>query len=510
MKLTSLFPHRQTLQLGALAALTLVTLAATSCRAADADKPAAKKPTVKKPAAKEAPADKAAPPGMVMLKASERGSYGQYKQYPTRTLETLSGFKAGETKVELDKYGGWKKITAPATGFFYTKKIDGRFWLIDPEGNAFLHVAIANVIAPTSYEWDMSDKTKAMLAKRYGPENALEKWAAASTKLLVDNGFNGTGAWTMDKLLRATPNPLPYTRSWNFMGSYGKKRGGTFSQPGHTGYPKNAIFVFDPEFETFADEYAKQLAETKDDPYLLGHFSDNEMPWPKTALDNYLSLPAADPGHIAAQKWLDARPKKEGAKPGPSNDDRQRFIGFMADRYFSIVSKAIKKYDPNHLYLGARFYGGDYRNGELFKAVGKYADVVSVNYYNQYTPDQKQMSNWLNWSGKPFMITEYQVFGADTGMPNGGNAYTFKTQAERGLFYQNFSLALLEHPACVGWHFFKWMDNDPENKKADASNRNANKGVVNIQYEPYTPFLENMKKLNHEVYPLAEYFAEKK
>ena len=30
------------------------------------------------------------------------------------------------------------------------------------------------------------------------------------------------------------------------MSSYGKKRGGTFQKPGHTGYPNDCIFVFDP------------------------------------------------------------------------------------------------------------------------------------------------------------------------------------------------------------------------------------------------------------------------
>ena len=32
---------------------------------------------------------------------------------------------------------------------------------------------------------------------------------------------------------------------------------------------------------------------TKDDPYLLGHFSDNELPWKLGALKSYLALPEA-------------------------------------------------------------------------------------------------------------------------------------------------------------------------------------------------------------------------
>ena len=100
--------------------------------------------------------------------------------------------------------------------------------------------------------------------------------------------------------------PLTYTRIWDFMSSYGKKRGGTYQQSGHTGYPKDCIFVFDPQFNIFCDNYARQLASTKDDPWLLGHFSDNEMPFKADEIVNCLELPDDDPGHQAALSWLRA------------------------------------------------------------------------------------------------------------------------------------------------------------------------------------------------------------
>lgn len=80
------------------------------------------------------------------------------------------------------------------------------------------------------------------------------------------------------------------------------------------------------------------------------------------------------------------------------------------------------------------------------------------------------------------------------------------TQAERGHFYQNFTLALLESRVCVGWHWFKYMDNDPTDTRTDPSNRDSNKGIVNVRYEPYRPLLDAMKQLNAAVYPLSEYF----
>ena len=95
----------------------------------------------------------------------------------------------------------------------------------------------------------------------------------------------------------------------------------------------------------------------------------------------------------------------------------------------------------------------------------------------------------------------------DSGMGNtGGAGWLVKTQRERGEFYENFTLGLLASKACVGWHWFKYIDNDPKEKKSDPSNRDSNKGMLNNRYEPYTPLLDSMKRINQRAYRLADYF----
>jgi len=301
---------------------------------------------------------------------------------------------------------------------------------------------------------------------------------------------------------------LVYTRTWNFMGSYGKKRGGTRQLPGHLGYPHDCIFVFDPAFERFCDEYAQALAASKGDPWLLGHFSDNEMPLSRAALKNYLELPEQDPGRQAAQSWLRARHGEKASAKDIADKDEVDFLAVVVGRYVRLVSNAIKKHDPNHLYLGPRFHGAVPRLPEVFRVAGPYVDVISVNLYHVWTPDLGRLAMWERESGRPFLITEWYAKAMDSGLANtSGAGWLVRTQQDRGRFYQNFALALLQSKGCVGWHWFKYTDNDPAATGVDPSNVDSNKGIVSNRYVPYVQLLEAMKGLNQRAYSLAEYFG---
>ena len=422
-----------------------------------------------------------------------------WRAYPTRTLADLPAAVIAHPDSALNQYGGLQSRKVKATGFFYPTGIDGKWWLVDPEGGLFLHRGVASV------RMSSTPASEEACARQFG---SATNWPGRTAALLHDHGFNGLGAWSDVAQLRTVAQPLVYTRTWSFMSSYGKKRGGTFQQPGHTGYPHDCIFVFDPEFERFCDTYAQALAADKRDPWLLGHFSDNEMPLSRKMLKNYLLLPQNDPGRQAALDLLRDRHGQTASAKDITEQDEADFLALVVERYFRIVSRAIKKYDPNHLYLGARFHGAVPRLPEVFRAAGPFVDVISVNLYHVWTPALDQLAMWERESGKPFLITEWYAKAVDSGLPNEtGAGWLVKTQEDRGRFYQNFALALLQSKGCVGWHWFKYIDNDPTARATDPSNQDANKGIVNNRYVPYTALLDAMKPLNQCAYSLVEYFS---
>lgn len=433
-----------------------------------------------------------------MVSAAFKDPSKEWKDYPTRTLEDFPAAIREQTDSGATTYGGRLGARTKATGFFHTTKLDGRWWLVDPEGSLAIYRGVA-AVNPLQ-----TAGAKAAFQGKFGSES---NWAAQTTALLREHGFIGAGAWSNTEVLRSVSHPLVYTRVLNFMGNYGRKRGGTYSQPGHTGYPGDCIFVFDPDFEAFCDESARPLAAGKDDPCLLGYFSDNELPFRPASLSNYLALPEKDPGYQAALAWLRARHGNQAAARDVTPRDQSDFLEVVVERYLRIASQAIRRYDPNHLLLGSRFYGADLLQPEIFRAAGRQLDVVSVNWYHAWTPDPDRLAMWERESGKPVLITEWYAKGMDSGMANtGGAGWVVKTQRDRGRFYENFTLGLLESKVCIGWDWFKYMDNDPADTGADPSNRDSNKGILSNRYEPYDPLLEAMKRLNERTYSLVEYF----
>ena len=420
---------------------------------------------------------------------------------PVRLLEDVMPDPGSRPPDARSPYGGDARTRLDATGFFRTQRsADGSWTLVDPDGHPFFNLAIVGVRSVNG----KSETTATALQNKFG---GAAQWGEEAVRMLRENGFNGTGAWSQTDVLRQTRQRIPYTLIWDFMGNYGRSRGGVHQNPGQLGYLGGVIFVFDPGFEAFCDNHAKKLAETKDDPWLLGHFSDNELPSAPNALDRYLKLPSTEAGHQAALAWLRERRGVSdlSATVESTEKEREDFLGYVVERYHRIVATAIRKYDPNHLFLGSRLHGGDVRSRIVWAAAGRHCDVISANIYGMWTPDKDLIAKWQGWSDRPFMVTEWYAKGMDTGLPNvSGAGWVVPTQADRAKFYQHFALGMIETPSCVGLHWFRYMDNDPADLSVDPSNRDSNKGVVNISFKPYAPLLAGMKELNERIYTVRD------
>jgi len=399
---------------------------------------------------------------------------GPYEREECLTLQDFEGYSQ-EVQNKVGLYGGWRHQRLEGTGFFRVEKKSGRWWAVDPEGYPLLSIGI-NSVSPEDGGPDTSANRDTLA------------WAKGATGRLRKYGFNTAGSWSSADVIRELDRPIAYCLRWNVSSHYRNDRKKRHAATGE--HP--VLYPFDPEFESFCEKLFQDAHATSEDPWLLGHFSDNELPFrEKGIVELYLSHPKDDPNHLAAQKFLkDRKVNKAGWK-----EDRD-FLELVVDTYYRKVASALKKNDPNHLYLGTRFHGKALHSEQIFVAAGRHADVISVNYYHRWTPEKERIENWSTQAGKPILITEWYAMAEDSDLPveGFGAGFPVRTQADRAKFYQHFSLGLLQIPSCIGWHWFKYRD----------SRNNA--GIVDDESEPYDILWESMREINQRAYSLVHHF----
>lgn len=438
------------------------------------------------------------------------------RTFNTRLVTTVSGYTLEEGRDETVYGGDLSAERQEATGRYYTKKIDGRWWVVDPMGYPCYIRGINHI--NYSYQ-NGSPYQKEQMLKVYG---SAEKWAISATRW-IQNNYHINMASARDELIETVEDGLSYIVSAVGISKYTSANKLMLKGTPYQTVCNNTIPVFDPEWVEYADAQNKALIEGyKDKSRIFGYTTDNEIAYSQTLLSQYLNL---DPSvstnvysYACAWNWYKNMTGVENPRvedidkySKQMNIDLQSlFLGFIYDRYLGVLSAAIKKYDPDALYFGTRSLTGSAKDEWYLRTVDYWCDMYCVNYYNSWEIDADVLYNMGLWMDTPFLVTEFYAKGMDAESPLGGSfpnrdgaGWVVETQEERGEYYQNFCLRLLECKRSIGWMFFQYIDNDP-NVNPDASN----KGMVNCDHdtEVYDDMNKQIALVNENVYGLIEFF----
>jgi sugar phosphate isomerase/epimerase len=402
-------------------------------------------------------------------------------------------------------FGGWLELRRAPIGHFYPEQIDGRWWLIDPHGGAFIAKAVNHVsfTADSAPSLGHSPYERAVRQK-YGSE---ENWAKAACERLRGWGFNCIGGWSSASTFE---QGMPYTVILDLAAG-----GGADWQRG------TVADFFSKRFVEGVQRRARErCAPRAADPNVLGYFTDNELRWGpdwrsrKGLLEEYLAFAPSAEGkaavidHLLAQhKTAEAVSKLLGLPPTDRDGllkakefkmdgdvlarESAGFLRAVAEQYFSTCYKAIKLADPNHLVLGCRFAG--YAPREVVEGSKGWVDVVSYNNYDADPPAGK-IQEIYGITGRPMMLTEFSFKAMDSGLPNTkGAGRPLPTQEDRADSFDRYVNGLMDLPMCVGSH---WFEHSDEPKEGRFDGENSNYGVVNINDEPWEVLTRRMTEVN--------------
>lgn len=464
-------------------------------------------------------------PGFSVLTRRHNREPREWTAMPSRVVCQLPSFKMDESFVAKNVYGSRTDKQVLATGFFRVEKINDRWWIVDPQGYLQINVGVCAI------NKNSSTRNKAAFAAKYN--NSTTDWMRATKDSLKHYGFYTSAAWTFHDNLNIDKesNPMPYTPIFNFNATYTSRRRSSdysrygYGNPAYSNISNISIHVFDPEFEAFCDHFAKTNCRPLElDRDVLGFFSDNELTFSDHTLVKYLQVTDKSyPGYLAAKQFVESKCFTEAdviANRTTSGATttlaqlKEDWYYLLTSTYYGTIRQAIKRYAPNHMYIGSRLHIPSLDNAGILKAAADNLDIISFNTYNVWHTSKQKAAFWATYGDTPFLVTEFYAKGEDVFMTTGekypnksGVGYIVHTQRERGYYYQTFCLGLLEAKNCVGWHHFKYMDNDPEDPgTSDPSNIDSNKGLVDNEYNYYTDMMNEAKVLNDRVYNLVDYF----
>ncbi|MDX2110802.1 MAG: beta-galactosidase [Verrucomicrobiota bacterium] len=408
------------------------------------------------------------------------------------------------------KYGGWKSLQGTATGYFHTQKINDRWWLVDPEGYAFISKGVSVVSSGGDYSPALGySPYSRTLAEKYNNNTSL--WVDATVQRLNKWGFNTIGTWSTSALW----SKAPYVQILNL----------SRIVPAPT---ERVLFdVFNPLFAEKITATAQTACSPYiNDPWLIGYCSDNELGWEvgadatKRVCVYYLELPAGSGGktrllqflkekyptieqlnaawEIAFESYeaLEANTTTLPLSNATFIADNVSFLKIAAARYFELCANAIKQYDPNHLYLGCRLAWPSDLLYPVVETMAGHADVISANNY-QEKPFVNFLTEYTARTNLPVMITEFSVRGGDAPQPNTiGAGIVVNNQERRAKAYTTYVVTAINAPNIVGYHWFQYID-QPITGRSDGEN--SNYGLVNLQDEPWELLTNATTQLNFQL-----------
>src|SRR5262249_43267997 len=252
----------------------------------------------------------------------------------------------------------------------------------------------------------------------YYPDDAA--WATTVLDRLRRWNFNTFGAWSDVDILATARSPrLPYTLGLWIGSANGVPWLDLFGAKAARGFDKLAREMVLPH---------------RDDPNLIGYFTDNELGWWDETIFLYHLQQRDNPTRRVllrllreqyrnnfrrlrhdfdtgrARRFADLRrPARLVLRPrGRRRRGGQRFTFLLARQYYRLAHDAIRRYDRNHLILGDRYIAWYPPN--IAQAARPYVDVISTNYNADWTDGGNSRFHFRNLyrlTGKPILVTEY-------------------------------------------------------------------------------------------------------
>ena len=433
----------------------------------------------------------------------------------------LSSASGGQ---DLDTYGGFTDIKGEKTGFFHIEKIDGRWWLVTPEGNAFWGIGMAHPV---------TDYMQGAITFTYGGDQ--EAWLRGTIQRMRDLGYNcvWSGPYCPERMRKGfvdkelaerifEESEIPYGFPIPLI------KHNVELQPG-----EKQPDVFSDEYIQYVNDLvARYVPKLKDNPWIMGYYYgfgswSREIGWINTTIERigspgrsrllgvledryegditafnrvystkYGSFDELNQsGSLVYPEWIrmlkmgyGQMPKQVGSQA--MCDDAQALLGEIIEQVYRLGHEAIRKYDQNHMIFGA-YVKEATLNMDMWRRVDPYIDVIAPQHVSKVFPI-RQVVEALD---KPALISD-QPFG-NVYPPHlirkGGTPGPVPDHLDRLVLYDILSDRISQDPDYIGVDFCACLfDQFPTEVAYDR----GQPGFYSIDGEPQSHLIRTVQNLN--------------
>lgn len=428
---------------------------------------------------------------------------------------------------KLDTYGGFIHIKAEKTGFFHAEKIDNRWWLVTPEGNAFWGIGMAHPI---------TDFTRSAVTFTFGGDQ--EAWLRGSIQRMRDLGYNAvwSGPYSpersrdgyVDKALAErvfAESNIPYVFPLPLI------KHAVELKPGE----KQPDVFSDTYIRHVNDLVANAVPKLKDDPWVMGYYYgfgswDREISWINQTLSrpdspgrqrliavletryqgniatfnatygqtfkSFTSLKKS--GTLVYPNWIRSLKMGQGKMPKQSGsqaifDDAQALLGEIITQVYRLGHEAIRSHDQNHMIFGA-YVKEATLTMDIWKRVNPYIDVIAPQHVSKIFPIGKV----VRALGKPALISD-QPFGnvyPPHLIEKGGTSGAVPGHVDRLVLYDILANMISKNPNFIGVDFCSILFDQSHGVKAYGRGQ---PGFFSIDGEARSHLSRTVQNLNGQI-----------
>ncbi|MEX0652614.1 MAG: hypothetical protein WD534_02585 [Phycisphaeraceae bacterium] len=378
------------------------------------------------------------------------------------------------------------------TGYFEVCQDAGGQWtLVDPDGRPFLFKGVCGVNRAGTQGGRLArpGPYAATVDRKYDYPRSPQRFVDATLERLRDWNFNALGSWVTEEFF---DQGMPFTEILECV-----MQGSVLKAPGI-----KLPDVFDPAWHEAIDRQAQLLCTPlRNSRELIGYFTDNELSWGQPGTDQIwgASELANRKGPTLLQAILgmeqDCPARREAwafvlenhgsmeqigrawdvALSRPEDvtrlnqagqilystgygQDHHDFSRKFAHAYVRHTAEAIRRHDPNHLILGARF-GSPPGEAVLQAFRQPWVDVVSANNYrvdlygrmNAYWQGHEMplLVGEFAWASPPFVSPDHWT---EQDRADGESVESHVQRVGPESLVHGMS-----HPGVVGYTWYRWI-----------------------------------------------------